>query len=92
MQRYFYAFVTVITVSIASIASAQEKRLQGANTAVVGSKSFTAVTGQQKFECKNHVCTCKIGDDCEEMFDTISVANCDYGAPGELECESKPKD
>ncbi|MEL6102780.1 MAG: hypothetical protein AAFV87_08340 [Pseudomonadota bacterium] len=92
MQRYLYAISTVIAVSIASIASAQDNRLQRPNTAVVGNQGFAAVTGQQKFECKNHVCTCTIGDDCEEMFDTISVANCDYGAPGELECESKPKD
>ena len=46
----------------------------------------------QPYECKNYICTCKIGPDCGEMFSTIKIENCDYGGPGELKCQSAPKE
>jgi len=87
------AVVSAVFLSVASTQtlgdeSSKAKRVVPGQT----TGSLRLVTDDQKFKCKNYICTCKIGKDCGEMFDTIEVVNCKDGAPGELECESTSKD
>lgn len=46
---------------------------------------------QPIYQCSNYQCTCNIGSDCDEMFDTISIVSCKDGSPGQLSCTAEPR-
>ena len=88
----------LLSWSSAGPTAAQERRPQVAETtapaarASAGSTLRAADPGAERYECQNYECTCTIGNDCREMFDTLSVVNCGEGGPGELICEVEPRD
>lgn len=65
------------------------------NQNIDNSNSNTLITKPQedgtKHECSNYTCTCAIGSDCDEMFESLKIVSCKDGDPGELECRSEPK-